>query len=266
MGCLKLDFPPVGLNTLLERITIRTMEEIRPAAEALRDAAQSLANFRVAPCANIASNDPMVDGDGNILAADVFGWVEPSERWWERPHLALTSPLTLACRYESEPFWCNEAGLHTQEFNPLLQALDLRDFFERAMTEAAIVIPIHVPFGQIAAVSYQTADPGNGDLTREFEEFGDLLGLLSRKFICSYLKLMDKQQWAPSGALISKREIECLRWAAVGKSDSETALILGRSIATIRFHIQNATLKLNATNRSQAVFKAARLGYLGSAS
>ena len=98
-----------------------------------------LANLRTAPCANIASKDPMVDSDGRVLAAEIFGWKEPGERWWERPRLALTSPLTQACRYESEPFWCNRSGIHTQQCNPHLVDLDLTDFFERAMTEVAIV-------------------------------------------------------------------------------------------------------------------------------
>ena len=132
MECRKLEFPPLGLNELLERISIRSLEGIRPAAEALRDSAMSLTGLRVAPCANIASKEPMVDGNGNILASEVFGWCDPAERWWDRRHLALTSPLTLACRYESEPFWCCADGLHTQHYNPHLVGLDLSDFFERA--------------------------------------------------------------------------------------------------------------------------------------
>jgi len=53
-------------------------------------------------------------------------------------------------------------------------------------------------------------------------------------------------------------------WAALGKTDREIALILSRSCATVRFHLQNAAQKLNAVNRSQTVFKASQLGYLGS--
>ena len=52
-------------------------------------------------------------------------------------------------------------------------------------------------------------------------------------------------------------------WAAVGKTDREISMILSRSHATIRFHIQNAGIKLNAVNRSQTVFKAAQLGFIG---
>jgi DNA-binding CsgD family transcriptional regulator len=63
---------------------------------------------------------------------------------------------------------------------------------------------------------------------------------------------------------LSKREVECLRWAALGKTDQEIAMIMSRSCATVRFHIHNAAIKLDAVNRSQTVFKASQLGYLGS--
>jgi DNA-binding CsgD family transcriptional regulator len=257
------DYPLRGLNDLLRRLTIRAVEDIRPAAETLRDTALSLAQLRVGACANIASKDPMVDAEGKILASEVFGWCEPGERWWERRNLALTSPLTIACRYESEPFWCSSAGVHAQQYNPHLAALDLTDFFERAMTEAAIVVPIHLPYGQIGAVSFLPMAEER-DLSAIFDECAELLGILSRKFVGSYVKVMARSRWIPSDVKLSKREIECLRWAAVGKTDNEVALILGRSCATIRFHIHNAALKLNAVNRSQAVFKASQLGYLGS--
>src|SRR5882762_5572310 len=264
MFCPQVDFASTSLADILDRLTVRSIAGIRGAAQALHETALSIANLRTAACANIASKDPMIDGEGQILASEVFGWREPGERWWERPRLALTSPLTLACRYESEPFWCNRSGIHTQQCNPHLVALDLTDFFERAMTEAAIVVPIHLPYGQIGAVSFQPAVPEKEGLGPKFTEFGELLGMLSRKFVCSYVRVMDKAQWIPSDVKLSKREIECLRWAAVGKTDSEVALILGRSCATIRFHIHNAAMKLNAVNRSQAVFKAGQLGYLGS--
>jgi len=64
---------------------------------------------------------------------------------------------------------------------------------------------------------------------------------------------------------LSKREVECLRWAAIGKTDGEISMILSRSHATVRYHVHRAGEKLNAVNRSQTVFKAGQLGYLGAA-
>src|ERR1700741_3910446 len=71
--------------------------DIRPAAEALRDIAKELGNFRAAACDNIASKMPMHDAEGNILACDVFGWPGSKEQWWKKPLLALSSPLPIAC-------------------------------------------------------------------------------------------------------------------------------------------------------------------------
>ncbi|PNB42319.1 helix-turn-helix transcriptional regulator, partial [Pseudomonas sp. FW305-130] len=69
-------------------------------------------------------------------------------------------------------------------------------------------------------------------------------------------------QALPAHLRLSKREVECLRWAAIGKTDFEISMIIGRSRATVRFHIHNASTKLSAVNRSQTVFKAAQLGYI----
>jgi len=69
-------------------------------------------------------------------------------------------------------------------------------------------------------------------------------------------------QRLPSGSRLSKREVECLRWAAIGKTDLEISMIMSRSRATVRFHIHNASTKLDAVNRSQTVFKASQLGYI----
>ncbi|MEY4240261.1 MAG: hypothetical protein RL339_2862, partial [Pseudomonadota bacterium] len=48
-----------------------------------------------------------------------------------------------------------------------------------------------------------------------------------------------------------------------GKTDKEISMILGRSHATIRYHIHRAGEKLDSVNRAQTIFKAGQLGYLG---
>jgi LuxR family quorum-sensing system transcriptional regulator CciR len=251
------------LRKLLDRLTIRSVEDIRPAAEALNEAALSLARLRTAPCANIASKEPMVDANGAVLAADVFGWVEPTKRWWENSRIALTSPLVIACRYESEPFWCNVKGIHVRQRNPHIDTLDIADFYNRSMSEAAIVVPIHLPFGQIAAVSFTPLESDRIDLSQDFAAYADVLDLFARRFVCSYVKVRSKENLVRPDVRLSKREVECLRWAALGKTDQEIATIIHRSCATIRFHIHNAAVKLDAVNRSQTLFKASQLGYLG---
>jgi LuxR family quorum-sensing system transcriptional regulator CciR len=249
----------------LDSVRITVPRDVRAAAESFFAFATGIFNCRVAACHNIAVKQLMHDGDGKVLATDIFGWTDQeNDRWWRTPQLALASPLPTACRYESEPFWCNADGFRTIRKNAWLDSIDLSNFERRAFARAAIVVPVHLPFGQIGAVSFTPQDDSIVDLSDEYARFGDVLGIYSRAFISSYQRVMVAPERLPvGGTMLSKREVECLRWAAIGKTDYEISMIMSRSRATVRFHIHNAATKLDAVNRSQTVFKAAQLGYIG---
>ena len=246
----------------VDAVRITSPDDVRRAAEALHRIAMEHGNMRVALAHNIADKRTPVDAQGNILARDVFGWVTDDKVWWKNSRIALDSPLTSACRFESEPFWVNADGFRTRQPNPYLEAIDLSNFAARAMTHAAIVVPVHLPFGQIGAVSFNPVDRSRMDLSEDYLAYGDAYGLYARTFISSYVHAMGSIQRLPPGSRLSKREVECLRWAAIGKTDLEISMIMSRSRATVRFHIHNASVKLDAVNRSQTVFKAAQLGYI----
>ena len=120
------------VNTLAQRVTIRRVEDIRDAAIALSEMARTR-GFRVAACDDISSKEPMIDADGAIINGEIFGWMADGERWWEDTRLALNSPLPRACRYESEPFWCNETGIFGRWRNEYLDEMDLTDFNKRSL-------------------------------------------------------------------------------------------------------------------------------------
>ena len=248
----------------LAGVRVGTTDGILTAARNLRAAVERrLGDWRVATCSNIASGRPMRDGDGQVLATTVFGWTDSAEDgWWQKPRLALDSPLPAACRYESEPMWCNADGVRSLSGNPLLGRIDVTDFERRAWCRAAIVVPVHMPFGRIGAASVVPRDPGLTDLSQPFADHAEAIGQLCRAFVTSHANAVDGPSRLPVGIALSKREVECLRWAAVGKTDLEIGMIISRSRATIRFHIHNATTKLDAVSRSQAVFKAAQLGFI----
>lgn len=254
---LEMDVPSLEW---VDAVRITAPDEIRRAAQALDTFARNC-GMQAAPAHNIADKRTPMDVDGSVLARDVFGWTS-EKAWWQNPRIALDSPITTACRFESEPFWMNEKGCHTRAPNRYLAAIDLTNFEARAMTRAAIVVPVHLPFGQIGAVSFNPLDQSLTDLAPLFRRYGDVLGLVGRTFITSYVNTMGSAQALPPGSRLSKREVECLRWAAIGKTDLEISMIIGRSRATVRFHIHNASIKLDAVNRSQTVFKAAQLGYI----
>lgn len=244
----------------ISSVRISGSEDIRRAAEALHTLALQI-GLRAAPAHNIADKRTPVDVEDNILARDVFGWQE-GKVWWCNARIALNSPITTACRFESEPFWVNADGFRTRHPNHYLADIDLSEFEQRAMTRAAIVVPVHLPFGQIGAVSFNPIDRHLIDLTQLFRDHSDALGVYARTFIASYVHVKGSVQALPSDNRLSKREVECLRWAAVGKTDLEISMIMARSRATVRFHIHNASIKLNSVTRSQTVFKAAQLGYI----
>jgi DNA-binding CsgD family transcriptional regulator len=57
---------------------------------------------------------------------------------------------------------------------------------------------------------------------------------------------------------LSKREVECLRWSAAGKSSDEIAIILNLSAHTVASYLKSAMRKLDSVNRMQAVARAFR--------
>ena len=53
-----------------------------------------------------------------------------------------------------------------------------------------------------------------------------------------------------------RRELDCLKWIAAGKTAWEASVILGISERTVRFHLNGAREKLNCMTTTQAVAKA----------
>lgn len=251
-------------SDVIQSVSVRKAEDIHPAAEALREIfAERWPGSKVVATGNIASKAPMIGANGEILSMEVWGFSEEQEHSWVENRIALHSPVHRACRYESEPFWCNEEGFRTAQHNPYLDEIDLNNFEKRAQCKVVMAFPVHLPFGQIGAVFAGPTDPAILDLEDMFEAHADELSLYAHRFVAGYAKVMRKRQWLPSDCQLTKREVECLRWAAIGKTDKEISMILSRSHATVRFHIQNAGEKLDAVNRSQTIFKAGQLGYLG---
>lgn len=251
------------LETYLDRVTVRSIKDIRYSAKFLRDFAGRY-DLRAALCADVSEKHAMIDADGNVLADSVFRWSAADNRWWTRQCLGLESPLARACRYESEPFWVNALGFHGPVDNPYLAAIDVNKWFAvSSVGRSAIVVPVHLPFAQVSANSFHPLDTNQDDLTEIFDEIGGILGAITHRFISGYVAAMRRKHRIPSGCELSKREVECLRWAAIGKTDREIGMILNLSHPAVRYHVQRAGEKLNSVNRAQTVFKAAQLGFLG---
>lgn len=77
------------------------------------------------------------------------------------------------------------------------------------------------------------------------------------------LLLVERKQVVASN-LLTPREIDCLRWAANGKTDSEIAEILNIARWTVVTYLQNAKTKLGCSNRTSAVATSIAMGIIES--
>jgi DNA-binding CsgD family transcriptional regulator len=132
---------------------------------------------------------------------------------------------------------------------------------QRILDEAAaigategFVVPIYEASGYTGLVSI--AGPG-------VEIAAEARNALALACIYLHNKLSTlKRQSTDTSVGLTERELECLCWAAAGKSDWEIGQILSVSSKTINYHIENAKRKFGVTTRIQAIIAAMRSGKL----
>jgi len=254
--------PDTAPRDILDAVTIRTKADIADAAAALEREVRGF-GLRVMLWHDLATMEPAVDAEGLPLNAAILGWDEAELAPFTDIDQAIRSPVLRACRVESQPFWINRRGIRSRWDNPYLETIGLEDFDQRTPLQSAIVVPLHMPFGQIAAAIFTSTDPAQTDLSREFARLGDALARLVQRFMAGYVKVSRNPRYLPTETVLTARQIECLRWAALGKTDYEIGIIMGCSHAGVRYHMSRACVSLGAINRAQSVFRACQLGYLG---
>jgi DNA-binding CsgD family transcriptional regulator len=190
--------------------------------------------------------------DARLIMLDGYpeGWVK---RYFEESHFEA-DPVMAYCANHIVPV----------QWSDLPVAAGSRA--ERVMLEAAefglragITMPVHSPQGELGILSLALDAPPEVALpiTQNSLPYVQLLaGHLHEavRRVTGLLKVPDPD--------LSLREIECLRWAADGKTSGEIAQLLGLSESTINFHLNNAMQKLDVVNRQHAVGKAALQGLI----
>jgi LuxR family quorum sensing-dependent transcriptional regulator len=119
-----------------------------------------------------------------------------------------------------------------------------------------LAFPLVTLEGQIVMVSL-----GGDQVEMSAAEFG-MISLVSTYAVGRAMQLHTAPGRTIDHIELSPRERECLKWAAVGKSEWEISQILGISEHTSEKHLLNAKAKLGAVNRVQAVAEAIRRGYI----
>jgi DNA-binding CsgD family transcriptional regulator len=213
-----------------------------------------------AAATDISSAEPPRGRDGRPLAETVFRWIDPALRYWEDHSFALKAAFIHAARACAEPYYFTGGRFGSWRPNRALDAITAEGPIETYGVAAAIVCPVYLPGGVIGAVIWATPDPAL-DVAAAFASHAGELHLLALRFVATYEDAVAGSDQTP--ARLTRREIQCLKWAAAGKTDAEISEIVAISLPTVRFHVTNAARKLGVAGRSQAVQRAGTLGYIG---
>ena len=119
-----------------------------------------------------------------------------------------------------------------------------------------LVVRTLAPSGQLLSTRMITGEPRIRSSDRS------LLETLAIVFSTLRHRFYEQELDAPLNATLTRREAECLRWAAQGLHDYQIAERLGISGNTVRNHMQNAMRKLKVSSRLAAYYRALSLGAL----
>jgi len=121
-------------------------------------------------------------------------------------------------------------------------------------------VPVHAPgrFGFLTVIG----DNSDRSWARQIERHSERLLFLAHVFHEVVRDGFPNFMARPDDTALSRRECECLRWAAAGKTSEEVALILGLSHETVRVYFKRAIHKMGATTRAHAITLAYEAGLL----
>jgi len=238
----------------------RAWAETTALIEAVRDIGVELGLPFVAAQGDLADPEPMRDADGRPYAETHFQWLDPSDHYWTNRRLALHAPFLQAARVMAEPCFYADGALRTWRTTALLDAIDCHEVTATTGIATAIVVPVHLPRAIVGAVVWAARE--RVAVEDIFAEQAVRLHGLALRLVASHAEASSRLRAPATPTSLTRREVQCLRWAAAGKTDGEIGIILSLSTSTVRFHLRNAGSKLGSTGRAQAIQIAAGLGFV----
>lgn len=242
---------------LYERYNMDTLDEVFEQLQHQQNAEDAFAVIRNAAAAlgfpyctyGRRSAMPLARPEVQILSNYPVAW---QQRYIERGYAARDPSVRRAARAKQPVIW--QAKEESEELQ----------FWDEAVS-------FGLRYGWAQASYDCSSNLGLLSLVRETEPI-TLAEVRSRRAACAalaeaaHLHLMPLLAGAPPIALtadrLTSREREVLTWTADGKTAFEIGQILGTAERTVKFHLQNAVVKLDARNKTHAATKALLLGWL----
>ena len=164
--------------------------------------------------------------------------------------LLKTSPVFEQLRNSTVPFTIDNTS-------PLAFSRTVniaKGLFARAGFGRMVFVPVHDADGRRSAVAF------GGDRTELTREELNVVTFVAGHAFNRLSEIWSASRRAPGS--LSRREIECLRLAAGGKTTVEMARLLNLSEYTVNHYLNRATRKLDSVNRVQTIAKALRAGLI----
>jgi len=206
---------------------------------------------------------------GAALDLSCFAYLSMPSRRGDEPELISNYPVAWTDHYLRE---------HYERVDPVIvEALKVTEPFEwgqeftvkglskpqcALLDEAAqfgircgFTVPVHDSRGPVAAITF-AADERRPAFQRCIEQNRSVLQLMAMYFHAHARRRLSINR-VIDGVALSPRELECLEWAAQGKSAWEIGRLLNISRRTAAFHLDNAKMKFGVRTICQAVAKLA---------
>ena len=173
---------------------------------------------------------------------------------YENEGLAEDDPVVIEARRRNIPFsW---GDLEQNENFTRLGARVVKRGYDYGWRQV-FVVPVHGAFGYFGLVTMASKEKAEIDAMDRI--------ILRSMAIAVHDRCHKSNQPNPTGAAltdISPREIEIMKWVAVGKTDSEIGQIIDRSKSTAHFHIEQVKKKLKVHSRTEAIALLALFGII----
>jgi LuxR family quorum sensing-dependent transcriptional regulator len=193
-----------------------------------------------------------VFGEGRFHRAKCrFGSTPPgwAERYQNKQN-TIDDLVTAATFRSSGAFTLHEVAAPSRAATPMLADSRTDSLFD------GLCAPIRAAYDEVGFVllgADHLIEPS------DYERF--LLQGMCEAYARAGLMLLPSPAVSPP---LTRRESECLRWVAAGRSDPQIGMILGLSSNTVHAHVEAAKTKLNANSRAQLVIRALMAGILRS--
>lgn len=179
----------------------------------------------------------------------IHNYPEDWARWFDERKLGLTDPVHRVSQRRVAGFlWQDMAELIAPrpEDASILQRARRHGIYD------GLTIPAHLPGEAHGSVTF--AWDADGSASADALCFAQMIGAFAFEAARRTARsLAEAQRPRPQ---LTGRQLECVRWAARGKSDWAIAQILGLSEATVREHLRHARARYAAPTRTSLAIRA----------